>query len=144
LGGCFRKRFCEEVCRSHAGLHRAKRMLDCLSTLSHRFRVCIKALLHRFEQMLMLPSWNPSLWPGRALGFERAILTGCRPVAPHPLAIFLTREAIWQLLPSRATIGVFLRQIDKVLLAEAPVRLSARGLRFGQSYGDACLVARED
>src|ERR1700760_4784780 len=94
--------------------------------------------------MLMLPSWNPSLWPGRALGFERAILTGCRPVAPHPLAIFLTRKAIRQLLPSRATIGVFLRQIDKVLLAEAPVRLSARGLRFGQSYGDACLVTRED
>jgi hypothetical protein len=31
-------------------------MLDCLSTLAHRLWVCIKALLHRFEQMLMLPS----------------------------------------------------------------------------------------
>jgi len=23
--------------------------------------ICIKALLHSFEQMLMLPSWNPPL-----------------------------------------------------------------------------------
>src|SRR5258708_2074455 len=32
LGGYFWKRFGEEVCRSHAGLHRAERMLDRLAT----------------------------------------------------------------------------------------------------------------
>ena len=34
LGGYFWKRFSEEVRRSHAGLHRAERMLDCLATLA--------------------------------------------------------------------------------------------------------------
>jgi hypothetical protein len=38
-------------------------MLDCLSTLAHGLWVCIEALLHSVEQMLMLPSWNPPLWP---------------------------------------------------------------------------------
>jgi len=71
-------------------------MLDRPSTLAHRLRVCIKALLHCFEQMLILPSGNPPLRPRRALGFDRAILTGCSPVAPYPLAVFLAREAIWQ------------------------------------------------
>src|ERR1700730_17824779 len=121
LGGYFWKRFGEEVCRPHAGLHRAERVLDGLSTLAHGLWVCIKALLHSFQQMLMLPSWNPSLRPCRALRFERTFLTGCGPVAPYPLAIFLVRKAIRQLLPSRTAIGVFLRQIDKVLLAEAAI-----------------------
>jgi hypothetical protein len=64
------------------GLHRAERMLDCLATLAHGLWICIKALLHSFEQMLMLPSWNPPLWPCRALRFKRTILTGCGPVPP--------------------------------------------------------------
>jgi hypothetical protein len=37
-------------------------VFDCFATLAHGLGVCIKALLHSFEQMLMLPSWNPSLW----------------------------------------------------------------------------------
>jgi hypothetical protein len=36
-------------------------MLDRLATLAHGERVRIKALLHGIEQVLMLPSWNPSL-----------------------------------------------------------------------------------
>ena len=87
----------------HAGLHRAERMLDRLATLAHGERVRIKALLHGIEQVLMLPSWNPPLWPCRAPGLERTILTGVGPVTPYPLAIFLAGEAIWQLLSSRRT-----------------------------------------
>jgi hypothetical protein len=82
LGSYFWKRFGEEVGRSHAGLHRAERMLDRLATQAHGMRVCIKAPLHSFEQMLMLPSWNPPLRSCRALRFKRTILTGCGPVAP--------------------------------------------------------------
>ena len=48
-GGYLWKRLCEEVRRSHAGLHRAERMLDCLSTLTHGLWICIKALLHGLE-----------------------------------------------------------------------------------------------
>src|SRR5258705_9671811 len=94
LGGYFWKRFGEEVCRPHAGLHRAERMLDCLATLAHGLWVCIKALLHSLEQMLMFPTHNPPLWPGRALRFERTILTGCGPVTPQPLAVFFVCIAI--------------------------------------------------
>jgi hypothetical protein len=36
-------------------------MLDRLATLAHGLWVCIKALLHSFEQMLMLPSRSPPL-----------------------------------------------------------------------------------
>src|SRR5262245_2019789 len=119
-------------------------MLDRLSALAHRFGVCIKALLHCFEQMLMLPPWNPPLRPRGAFGFDPTISTGCGPVAPYQFAVLLAREAIWQLLSSRATIGVFLCQIDKVLFAEAPVRFGTRRLWLWQSYGDAGLVAGED
>src|SRR5436305_8776295 len=34
----------------------------------------VKALLHGFEQMLVLPSRDPPLWARRALAFERAVL----------------------------------------------------------------------
>ncbi|MGX1075475.1 hypothetical protein AB7M45_006085 [Bradyrhizobium elkanii] len=53
LGGYFWEGFGEEVCRSHAGLDRAERMLDGLTTLAHSLWVCIKALLHSLEQMLI-------------------------------------------------------------------------------------------
>src|SRR5262249_61195888 len=87
LGSYFGKRFGEEVCRSHAGLHRAERMLDCLATLAHGLWVCIKALLHSLEQMFILPSRNPPLWPGRALCFERTILSGRGPGASSEIAV---------------------------------------------------------
>lgn len=99
-------------------------MLDCLSTLAHGFSVCIKALLHRFEQMLMLPPWNPAFWPCRAPGLERTILTGRSPVAPYPFAIFLAREAIRQSLPSWTAIGVLFWQIDKAFLPKRPSDLA--------------------
>src|SRR5258705_12661388 len=82
FSGYFWKRFSHEVRRPHAGLHGAERMLDRLATHAHGLWICIKALLHSFEQMLMLPSWNPPLWPCRALRFKRTILAGCGPVAP--------------------------------------------------------------
>ena len=94
FGGNFWKRFRQEVCSSHARLHRAERMLDCLPTLAHRFGVCIKALLHRVEQMLVLPAWNAPLRARRALGFERTILTSRSPVAPYQFAVLLAGKAI--------------------------------------------------
>jgi hypothetical protein len=98
--------------------------LDCLSALAHGVWICIEALLHSFEQMLMLPSRNPPFWPRRALGFEQTILTGCGPVAPHPLAVFLIGEAIRQALACWTAIGVLLWQIDEVVLSERPSALA--------------------
>src|ERR1700741_14823 len=90
-------------------------MFDCLSTPTHGFWVCIKPVLHSLEQMLMLPSCNPPLWPCRALRFERTILTGGGPVTTQHLAVFFVCIAIRQSLPSWATIGVLIWQISKVL-----------------------------
>src|SRR6185295_3387146 len=119
-------------------------MLDRLATLAHGLWVCIEALLHSIKQMFMFPSRNPPFWPGSALRFERAILTGCGPVAPQHLAVFFVCIAIRQSLPSWTAIGVLCWQICKVLLTEAPLRFGARRLRLWQSYCNAGLVAGED
>ena len=115
-----------------------------LATLSHGLWVCIESLLHRLEQMLMLPSRNPPLWPGRTSRFERTILTDCGPVTPQHLAVFFVCVAIRQSLPSWTAIGVLPWQIRKVLLTEAPFGFGARRLRLRQRYRDAGLVAREN
>jgi hypothetical protein len=90
------------------------------------------------------PSRDPSLGPGHALGFDRTILAGVGPVAPQHLVGFFVCIAIRQPLPGGTTIGVVLRQIDKVLLAEASVRFGARSHRLRQSYRDASFVAGKD
>src|SRR6266481_5003855 len=100
LGGYFWKRFGEEVCRSHAGLHRAERMLDCLATQAHGLWVCIKALLHSLEQMLMLPSRDAAFFACGALIFDCAGLAGIRPVAAHLLPVFLVGIVEFELLAS--------------------------------------------
>src|SRR3954470_22022680 len=94
--------------------------------------------------MLVFPSRDPPLGPRRALGFDRTILAGVGSVAPQHLVGFFVCIAIRQPLAGRTTIGVFLRQIDKVLLAEASVRLGARSHRLGQGYRDAGLATGED
>lgn len=144
LSGDLRKGFGEEVRRSHAGFQRAERMLDCFSTLAHRFWVCVKALLYSLKQMLMLPASNSSLWPGCALRFQRTVLTSRGPVAPQHFAVFFVCIAIGQSRPSRAAIDVLLRQVDKVLLSEAAIPLCARRVWLGQRYRDAGFVAGKD
>src|ERR1700756_5705938 len=104
----------------------------------------MEPLLHGVEQMLVFPSRDPSLGPRRALGFDRTILTGVGPVAPQHLVGLFVFTAIRQPLPGGTTIGVVLRQIDKVLLAEASVRLGARSHWLGQSYRNAGFVAGKD
>ena len=61
LGGYPWESFGQEVRRSHACLHGAERMLDSLATKAHSERVRIEPLLHGVEQILVLPSRDPSL-----------------------------------------------------------------------------------
>src|SRR3978361_1567402 len=56
--------------------------------------------------MLVFPSRDSSLGPGRALGFDRTILAGVGPVAPQHLVGFFVCIVIRQPLPGRTTIGV--------------------------------------
>ena len=61
LGGDLWQRLHQEVGCSHPGLDRAEAMLDRLPSLAHFLRVLIEAALHRLENVLMLPSLDPSL-----------------------------------------------------------------------------------
>jgi hypothetical protein len=51
------------VRRAHAHLERAERMLDDFVPRAHRIRVEVEALLHRFENVFVLPSRDPTLRP---------------------------------------------------------------------------------
>ena len=67
VDGDLRQRLHQEVGRTHPCLDRSERMLDRLAPLAHGVRVGVEPLLNSFEHMLMLPSRNSSLRPGRAL-----------------------------------------------------------------------------
>jgi len=60
------------------------------------------------------------------------------------LAVLLVRIAIRQFLTRRASIDIFIGQINKVLLAKAAFRFRARSLRLRQRNGDAALLAGQD
>ena len=117
LGDHFWKRFGEEVRRSHAGLHRAERMFESLSPLAHRLWVCVEALLHSFEQMLVLSTpplhlrlcevlvsivhgFELAAVDGNARGREKANLTAeldkaCTDVAKrHPVVLAEVRNRL--------------------------------------------------
>jgi hypothetical protein len=70
LGGYFWKRFGEEVCRSYAGLHRAERMLDYLSTLAHASgfassRCCVNRLANFARRITAQTAVSPSRLPSQ-------------------------------------------------------------------------------
>lgn len=56
-------------------------MFDCLATLAHLLGMFVKPTLNGFENVLMLPSRDPSLLASGALSFNGAALTGIGPVS---------------------------------------------------------------
>lgn len=54
-------------------------MLHRLAAPAHRLRIGIESLLRRLQQMLVLPSGDAPFAAGRAITFERTILTRGRP-----------------------------------------------------------------
>src|ERR1700751_1993281 len=80
LGGDLWQTFHQEVRRPHPHLQRAKGMLGCLSTLAHGLRVLVEALLYGLQDMLMLPTGDPSLLASGAAAFDTATMTGAGPV----------------------------------------------------------------
>jgi hypothetical protein len=63
----------QEVCCSHPRLESAERVFDGLPPDSHGVRRPIEALLHRVDDGLMLPAFDPTLLADRALGFQRTL-----------------------------------------------------------------------
>ncbi len=66
----------QEVGCSHPGLDRAEGMLDRLAPLAHLLRMLVEPALHRLENVLMLPSGDPSLLAGGAAVLDGAALAG--------------------------------------------------------------------
>ena len=70
LGGNPWQRLHQEVGCTHPGLDRAKGVLDRLASLPHFFWVLVEPALNGFENMLMLPTRDPSLLAGSAALLE--------------------------------------------------------------------------
>src|SRR4029450_3734258 len=134
----------QEVGRAHPGLDRAEWMFDGFAALPHLLGMFVEPALDGLEDLPMLPTRDPALAAGRALGLDRTGQTGCRPIAAERLALLLIRISIGQQLAGRAEIDIFLGNIDEVLLTKAAFGLGARGHGFGQRDGDARLLARKD
>ncbi len=59
-------------------------------------------------------------------------------------AILHSREVIDQSLTGRTDINILVRQIDKIRLAKAALRLGVRRCELGNINGDACRFASDD
>src|ERR1700755_677305 len=94
------ERFRLEVRRAHPGFQRAERMLDSLSADPHGLWRTIKAPLHRLDDRLMLPSFDPALLAGRALVMNRACLAVRAPIAMERHAVLDRGETIDQIFAS--------------------------------------------
>jgi len=81
LGGNPWQRLHQEVGCAHPGLDRAEGMLDRLAPLAHFLRMLVEPALHCLENVLMLPSGDPSLLANRAAVLDGAALAGVGPVA---------------------------------------------------------------
>src|SRR5262245_11522322 len=98
-------------------------MLDGLAPLAHLFRMLVQPALHRLDNVLMLPSGNPSLLAGCAAMLDGAALAGVGPVTMQEQAIFLVGVVVGEPFTGGTNVNVLLRHITEVLLAEAPFRL---------------------
>ena len=85
----------------------------------------VEPLLHRFENMLMLPSGDPPFLAGGTALFDGAALAGIGPVAAQDQPVFHGRLTIRELLAGGTDINVLLSRIAKVLFTEAASRLGA-------------------
>jgi hypothetical protein len=63
------------VCGTHAGLDGAEGMFDRLTSLAQFLRVLVEPALNGFQNVLMLPSRDPSLLGGSAAMLDGAVLT---------------------------------------------------------------------
>src|SRR5688572_1419002 len=100
-------------------------MLDGLAPPPHSVRIGVEAPLHCFEYVLIRGSRDAPLLPSSADSLQYAAATRGRPVAAQRLAFLDVAVAIGELLAGRTAVGVLVREIGKILLAETPLSLCA-------------------
>src|SRR3954464_9901940 len=75
-----RQRLHQEVGSAHSGLDRSKRVLNRLASLAHLFGMLVEPALHCFENILMLPPGDASLFACGAGALDGTALAGVGPV----------------------------------------------------------------
>ena len=89
-------------------------MLDRLAPLAHLLGMLVEPALDGLENVLVLPTGDPTL-----LARGTAVLNGAGrarvgPVAPQDQTVFLVCEAVEKLLTSRTDLDVVLRNVAEV------------------------------
>jgi hypothetical protein len=84
-----RQRLHQEVRSPHPRLDSAEGMLDRLASLAHLLRMLVEPALNGFENMLMLPSRDPSLLGGGTAMLDGAALTDVGQIAAQQQSMFL-------------------------------------------------------
>jgi hypothetical protein len=74
---------------SHPRFDRAERVFDRLASLSHFFWVLVEPALNGFENMLMLPTRDPSLLAGSTALLDWAVLASVCPITVQDPPLFL-------------------------------------------------------
>ena len=123
LSGHAWQRLHQEVGCSHPGLDRSERMLNRLTPLAHFFRMLVEPALNGLENLLMLPTRDPSLFAGGAAVLDVAALASVGPVAMQNQPMFLVREMVGEPFTGRADVDILLCHVTKVLLAEIDLRI---------------------
>src|SRR5664280_978063 len=113
--------------RRRLNLDRSEGMLNRLAPFAHLFRMFVEPALHRLENVLMLPSGDPSFLASGAAVLDAAALAGFGRVAAQDQSIFRGGEGVGEPFTGRTDVNVILSYITEVLLAEAPFRLCVRG-----------------
>src|ERR1700730_6040615 len=119
-------------------------VLDRLAPLAHFSRMLVEPALNGLENMLMLPTRDPSLLAGGAAMLDEAALASVGPVTMQDQPMFLVREVVGEPFTGRTDVDILLSHVAEVLLAEAPVGLGVRGHWLWQRDRDARLLARQD
>src|SRR5271169_1454858 len=119
-------------------------MLGRLPPLAHSLRVLIETLLHGFENVLMFPTGDPSLLPGSAAVLDGAALASIGPVTAQNQPVFLIRVVVGKPFTGRTNVNILCSNITEVLLAEAAIRLRARGHRLWQRHRNVSLLASQN
>src|SRR5665213_3502222 len=98
-------------------------MLDRLTPLAHLLRMLVEPALHRLENVLMLPSGDPSFLAGGAAVLDGAALAGFGRVAAQDQSIFRGGEGVGEPFIGRTHVNILRGHVAEVLLAETPLRL---------------------
>src|ERR1700685_985574 len=116
-------------------------MLDRFASLTHLLRMFVKPTLNGFENVLMLPSCDPSLLCSGTAMFDGAALTGIGPVSAYNHSILFGGVVVGEPLSGGTNINVLFSQIAKVLFAKTSFRLCIRRHRLWQRDRDTRPVA---